>query len=73
MTTYFLADPASEDKRPDWIKVIVGNVHYLHFGCILLVLTMLVTVAVSLLTEPIPEKCVSIFMFPALHTQLTLR
>ncbi|XP_050710836.1 sodium/glucose cotransporter 4-like [Eriocheir sinensis] len=50
-------EPESADKRPEWIKVIVGNVHYLHFGCILLLLTMVVTVAVSLLTEPIPEKC----------------
>uniref|UniRef100_A0A0P4WD78 Sodium/glucose cotransporter 4 n=1 Tax=Scylla olivacea TaxID=85551 RepID=A0A0P4WD78_SCYOL len=47
----------SNDKRPEWIKIIVGNVHYLHFGCILLLLTMVVSVAVSLITEPIPEKC----------------
>ncbi|KAG0713841.1 Sodium/glucose cotransporter 4 [Chionoecetes opilio] len=53
----FSADPPSADKRPEWIKLIVGNVHYLHFGCILLLLSMLVTVAVSLLTEPIPDKC----------------
>lgn len=46
-----------QDKRPEWIKVIVGNVHYLHFGCILFVISLVVTVVISLLTEPIPEKC----------------
>lgn len=46
-----------EDPRPEWIKALVDNVHYLHFGCILFVIVFVITVVVSLLTEPIPEKC----------------
>ncbi|XP_064103875.1 sodium/glucose cotransporter 4-like isoform X2 [Macrobrachium nipponense] len=45
------------DPRPEWIRVLVDNVHYLHFGCILLVISLVVTIVVSLLTEPIPDKC----------------
>lgn len=45
------------DPRPEWIRVLVDNVHYLHFGCILLVISFVVTIVVSLLTEPIPDKC----------------
>ncbi|XP_047494953.1 sodium/glucose cotransporter 5-like isoform X3 [Penaeus chinensis] len=45
------------DPRPEWIKIVVGNVHYLHFGCILFVIVLAVTVVVSYLTEPIPEEC----------------
>ncbi|ROT86014.1 hypothetical protein C7M84_022123, partial [Penaeus vannamei] len=45
------------DPRPAFVKLTVGNVHYLHFSCILWIITGLVTVGVSLLTEPIPEEC----------------
>ncbi|ROT86016.1 hypothetical protein C7M84_022026 [Penaeus vannamei] len=45
------------DPRPDWIKILVGNVHYLHFGCILFVIVLVVTVVISYLTEPIPAEC----------------
>ncbi|XP_042881924.1 sodium/glucose cotransporter 5-like [Penaeus japonicus] len=45
------------DPRPELVKLTVGNVHYLHFSCILWIITGLVTVAVSLLTEPIPTEC----------------
>ncbi|KAB7501661.1 hypothetical protein Anas_08551 [Armadillidium nasatum] len=45
------------DPRPEFIKLIVGNVHYLHFGILLFFVTLIVSVSVSLLTEPIPEKC----------------
>lgn len=37
----------------------MGDVHYLHFSILLCFLTFLVTISVSLLTEPIPDKCVS--------------
>jgi len=40
------------DTRPEIIKRLVGDIHYLHFGCILFVITLIVTVVVSLLTEP---------------------
>ncbi|WAR02037.1 SC5AB-like protein [Mya arenaria] len=40
-----------DDKRPSIIK----DVHYLHFGCILFAICMIVTVVVSLLTKPIED------------------
>lgn len=46
------------DPRPEIIKLIVGNVHYLHFGCILFLITIAVTVVVSLLTQPIDKDYV---------------
>ncbi|KAK4293913.1 hypothetical protein Pmani_033422 [Petrolisthes manimaculis] len=58
----------SEDNRPEIIKVLVGNVHYLHFGCILLVITLLVTVVVSLLTQPIPSKCLHRLTYWSRHS-----
>ena len=46
------------DPRPEIIKKIVGNVHYLHFGCILFVISLVTAILVSLITEPIDEKYV---------------
>nr|XP_053636730.1 sodium/glucose cotransporter 4-like [Cherax quadricarinatus] len=43
------------DPRSDFVKVIVGQVHYLHFSCFLFLITGAVAVSFSLLTEPIPE------------------
>ncbi|XP_076373202.1 sodium/glucose cotransporter 4-like [Tachypleus tridentatus] len=40
------------DPRPD----ILSKVHYLHFGCILFVVSFMVTIVVSLSTEPIDTK-----------------
>lgn len=45
------------DPRPEFVKLVVGNVHYLHFSCILWLLTGAVTIGVSLMTEPIPSEC----------------
>lgn len=45
-----------DDTRPPVLK----NVHYLYFAMILFACTIIVAVVVSLLTEPIDEKCVSI-------------
>ena len=44
------------DTRPG----IVSQVHYLYFGILLFVISMVVTIVVSLLTKPIPEKYVRI-------------
>lgn len=44
------------DPRPEIIKMIVGNVHFLHFSCILFIITGVVTIGISLMTEPIPEE-----------------
>ena len=46
------------DTRPEGIIKIL-DVHYLHFGIILFLLSCLVTIVVSLLTKPIDEKYVS--------------
>lgn len=46
------------DPRPEIIKVLVGDIHYLHFGCILFLITIVVTVVVSLLTEPMDKNYV---------------
>ncbi|XP_069180378.1 sodium/glucose cotransporter 4 [Procambarus clarkii] len=43
------------DMRSDFVRVVVGRVHYLHFSCFLFLITIGVTVGFSLLTEPIPE------------------
>ncbi|XP_037778698.1 sodium/glucose cotransporter 5-like [Penaeus monodon] len=55
------------DPRPAFVKLTVGNVHYLHFSCILWIITGLVTVGVSLLTEPIPEECLYRLTFWTRH------
>ncbi|XP_018025308.1 sodium/glucose cotransporter 4 [Hyalella azteca] len=48
---------AEPDPRPEIIKRLVGDVHFLHFSILLCVFTAIVTVSVSLLTQPIPDKC----------------
>jgi len=45
------------DSRPEWIRRFLADVHYLHYGIGLFILTLIVTSAISYLTEPIaPEK-----------------
>ncbi|KAK8736713.1 hypothetical protein OTU49_004611, partial [Cherax quadricarinatus] len=58
-----------QDKRPEWVKIIVGKVHYLHFRCILFLIVLAVTVAVSFLTEPIPKKCLHRLTYATRHSQ----
>ncbi|KAB7501663.1 Sodium/glucose cotransporter 4 [Armadillidium nasatum] len=56
------------DTRPHLIKMLIDNVHYLHFGCILFVITVVIVMAISLMTPPIPEECLVIFVLKmALH------
>lgn len=45
-----------QDTRPS----LVRNFHYLYFAIFLFLLTLLVTVAVSLITKPIPDHNVSL-------------
>ncbi|KAA0198528.1 hypothetical protein HAZT_HAZT002251 [Hyalella azteca] len=52
------------DPRPEIVKQLVGNVHFLHFSCFLWLITLGVTIAVSLLTPPIPSQCVR---FPMIY------
>jgi len=44
------------DTRPEIIKRIVGDIHYLHFACILFIITLVVTVVITILTEPIEKN-----------------
>ena len=46
-----------EDTRPEAVKAILF--HYMYFALFLFLWTMLVVIAVSLLTSPIPEEYVS--------------
>lgn len=49
------------DPRPDWVKTWVGDFHYLHFGTVLFLFTVVVAAIVSYLTEPIAEEKVSTY------------
>ncbi|KAK7085166.1 hypothetical protein SK128_008085 [Halocaridina rubra] len=42
--------------RPPVIEILIGKLHYLHFCCLLCALTGAVTVAVSLMSKPLPES-----------------
>ena len=44
------------DERPDFVRHFVDDIHYLHYGAILFLVTGAVTVMISLMTEPIPEE-----------------
>ena len=44
------------DERPDFVRHFVDDIHYLHYGAILFLVTGAVTVIISLMTEPIPEE-----------------
>ncbi|CAG0918286.1 unnamed protein product, partial [Notodromas monacha] len=46
------------DTRPDFVKIFVGKVHFLHFGLGLFLLVATVAVIVSLLTKPVDPACV---------------
>ncbi|XP_076333209.1 sodium/mannose cotransporter SLC5A10-like isoform X2 [Tachypleus tridentatus] len=48
--------PPCADGKPDPRPAVLTNVHYLHFGCILFVISLFVIISVSLLTKPIEEK-----------------
>ena len=44
------------DFPPNWWYTAVYSLHYLHFGILLWAFTGLVTIIVSLATDPIPEN-----------------
>ena len=54
-TNYPCGD-GDKSTKPD----IIGKVHYLHFGILLWFIVTVVTVVVSLMTEPIADVHVSI-------------
>merc|ERR1712227_1070303 len=45
-----------QDTRPAFVKAFVDDIHYLHYGAILFVITGAVTIIISMMTEPIPEE-----------------
>lgn len=51
-SVYGRAACGEPDPRPD----IIAKVHYLHFGMLLFGLVFIITVVISLLTEPIPDE-----------------
>lgn len=55
--------PAPGCEEVDTRPGIVANVHYLYFGILLFVISMIVTIVVSLLTKPIPQKYVRLSLF----------
>ncbi|CAG2168176.1 unnamed protein product, partial [Oppiella nova] len=48
--------PPCGSNDPDPRPLILSKVHYLHFGIILFIISMVVTIVISLLTKPIDEK-----------------
>lgn len=55
------------DPRPEIVKTLVGNVHYLHFSCFLFIITMAVSVGISLMTPPISSDCLYRLTFWTRH------
>jgi hypothetical protein len=50
------------DPRPDFVRIVVGRLHYLHFGVLNFILTGIVSSIISVLTEPIPEDRVTLLI-----------
>ncbi|XP_053375170.1 sodium/glucose cotransporter 4-like [Mercenaria mercenaria] len=53
---YAYTVPPCGESENDHRPPIIADVHYLHFGCILFLLCIIVTIVVSLLTKPIEDK-----------------
>ena len=47
---------SNDPEPPYWWKRVVGDIHFLHFGVLLWGITGIVAIAVSIVTEPIPEN-----------------
>ena len=44
------------DERPAFVKHFVDDIHYLHYGALLFLITGLAAIIISLMTEPIPQE-----------------
>ena len=53
---FFKPPCGTEDLRPSSVIQFINGIHYLHYGAILFVITGIVTVIISLYTEPIPDE-----------------
>lgn len=51
------------DDRPEAVKTLVDNFHFLHFGGFSFVFTCLMAAIVAFMTEPIPENKVRLLLF----------
>lgn len=51
--------PSCSSGKESTIPDIISKVHYLHFGILLFVITVIVVIVISLLTKPINPKKVS--------------
>jgi len=40
----------------EFVRLAVGKLHYLHFGVLVFIFTGVLSIIISLLTEPIPEE-----------------
>ena len=68
---FFLPPCGSDlpDLRPPLVKSFVDDLHYLHYGALLFLITGLVTIAVSLITPPIPEERLHRLTFWTRHSR----
>ncbi|XP_076332211.1 sodium/glucose cotransporter 4-like isoform X2 [Tachypleus tridentatus] len=53
---FYYTVPPCADGQPDPRPAVLAKVHYLHFGCILFIISCIVTTVISLLTKPIDKK-----------------
>jgi hypothetical protein len=71
---YFIPPCGSSlpDLRPELVKRFVDDIHYLHYGALLFLLTGLVTATISLLTAPIPRHRLHRLTFWTRHSRYRL-
>ena len=50
-----------EDTRPAFIKTAIDGLHYLHDGLVAFLVTSVIVVVISLLTEPLEDDQVGNF------------
>ena len=55
----FSYGPAPPCGEEDTRSALISKVHYLHFGILLFVIVVVVTIVISLFTKPIDNKYVS--------------
>ncbi|CAL4083011.1 unnamed protein product [Meganyctiphanes norvegica] len=61
------------DLRPAFFIATISNIHYLHFSIILWIITGLVTIAVSLMTDPIDPEYLYRLTWWTKHSTLVRR
>jgi len=59
---------AQDNKPPEWWYQVIDSVHYLHFGVLLWALTTVITICVSIMTEPIAKDYLYRLTFWSRHS-----